>query len=161
MIVLRNAISLLVVLLLASCATETSLRINEIRGCLAVSADVNLVASCIKPSFGYQTKRSEGLPTHWLKDFCPDPNYKNCSHPDLLKRVNTGSGHIIIQPGDKKHSEVGIVRDPYVLFYSDAQNLGGSLVMLYVFYKESDSKVIGWINLGSALQKFDFRAVQK
>ena len=154
---LRNIVALFILLGSTSCATEASLRISEIRECLFAGADVSLVASCIQP-LGYQAKRSQGLPLHWLEDFCLDPNYKNCSHADLLERVDTGSSQITVQPGDRTRADVAIVRNPYVLFSSDAQNLGGNLVMLYVFYSDSDNKVIGWINLGSALQKFDFRA---
>lgn len=159
MIALRKTLLLSSVFLLISCATQSSLRITDVRKCLTEDANINAVTSCIQP-FAYQSKRSEGLPAHALEDFCPDPAYKNCSRADLLARLNTGSTNIIIQPGEKKHSQVHIIRDPYVLFYSDAQNLGGSLVMLYVFYVQSDGRVIGWINLGSGLDKFDFRATK-
>jgi hypothetical protein len=163
--VLRYAISLMAILVSASCATTASLKINEIRECLAVGADINFVASCIKPSFGYQMKSSEGgkygMDIYRLKMFCPDASYRNCSHWDLHERVNIGLGYIIIQPEGKKQGELEVVRDPYLLFYSEAGNLGGPFVMLYVFYKESDGRVIGWANLGSALHQFDFRAAQK
>lgn len=148
----RWFVVLTVPVFLAGCVTSGMLKINEVRTCLSVGADINTVTACIEKIGGYNRVEPYRFDWWWITEYCSNVEYKNCSSTNLADALTKTLSSTVPQ------AQFEIVAQPTIMFRSDWGSLGGSLVNLSVFYNKDSKKVIGWANMGSGLHRFDFRS---
>lgn len=152
---------------MASCLSVSDLKINQVNKCMKIGERIEVVSQCIEQYPEYTTFASiTGTNISWnrITDYCTDTYYKNCSHVNLSKSLLVGMKGIIYTDSTGTREEKlksKVILNPYKLFYSRSQNWGGNIVMLYIFYDELDRRVLGWINLGSRLNKYNFNIKAK
>lgn len=142
------SIKLLILSMLGGCVSVSMLHIDELNMCLVVGEEVSKVSSCIGKVGGYDIVNINKNAIHWswVTEQCRE--FNNCSSKDIaigLAKVE-----------DKKLQGYFSVGEPSIVARSHWSNLGGQLVMLYVFYNEGTGKVIGWVNMGSGRHRFNF-----
>ena len=159
--ILKNNMFLLFILLSAtSCSSIETLKIHEINKCLNVNEKIEIVSQCIKKFPEYASNDSlkgKHIGVSSVADYCNDSNFMNCSHKNIFNKLHVGKQDIKDPGTNEKTGESEVILNPYKLFYSKAGNLGGQFILLYVFYDQETKKVIGWINRGSALHKYNFK----
>jgi hypothetical protein len=142
-----------------SCSSTYSLKIDEVGKCLEVDQSINMVSKCIDKFQEYKQSKSKSLGNielYRINDVCNRDIYKNCSHKTLLKSLSIKQKDIRDPSTGSKKGEIQVISNPYVLFLSRAESLGGNKIMLYVFYDEDTKNVIGWVNLGSIINVYNF-----
>ncbi len=144
---------------ITACASTENLKINLINDCLKVGNKIEIISQCITryPEYIKRSSTKESnMYLYRIVDNCTDDYYKNCSNVNLINNISIGIRDIKDPGSGEKKGEIKVIINPYKLFYSRTDNMGGNLVMLYVFYSEIDRKVIGWINLGAIENKYNF-----
>lgn len=160
---MRVYIHICLCMCLISCASMESLKINQVNDCLKIDEDINVVSKCIRNinEYEYIGEINRGyIDLYRVKDYCDKEYRKNCSHIGLVDSFLIGSREVKEFGSNKIIDEIKIIKNQYKLYISKSQNLGGRLIMLYVFYNKKE-KVIGWVNLGSIINKYNFNHEMK
>lgn len=143
----------------SACSNLETLRVDQINKCLEVGVKVDSVSQCIDQYKEYEKGKSNTLdkiPLYRVSDYCNKSYYMSCNSVDLVESLSIGKEDIKEPASGKKKGEIEVILNPYVLFSSHSQNFGGRIIMLYVFYEKNTQRVVGWINLGSVVDKYRF-----
>lgn len=142
-----------------ACSSLETLKIAQINECLEIGRKVESVSQCIEQYKEYEKSEPNTLgkiALYRVSDYCAKNDYGNCSHIGLIEALSIGKEDIKDPASGEKKGEIEVILNPYLLFSSRSQNLGGRIIMLYIFYNNNTQRVIGWVNLGSIVDKYRF-----
>lgn len=143
----------------AGCSGPSKLQAERVVSCLNYGEEIELVSSCIERLGEYQKSKSKllgNIPLYRITDICNKYVNTSCSNSMLSETLSVGEENIHEPGNGENQGKLEVILNPYKLFLSRSQNLGGRHIMLYVFYDEETGRVVGWINLGSVVDRYNF-----